>query len=63
MNGESGLQIRRVAANVLNKQSQTTGKGWSSILALGEGLTTCHRKKINSILQNVTQGLGIGEFS
>jgi hypothetical protein len=26
-----GLQIWRVAANILNKQSQTAGSGWSSI--------------------------------
>ncbi|KAJ4430131.1 hypothetical protein ANN_22341 [Periplaneta americana] len=34
-----GLQIWRVAANILNKQSWTADKG------LGEGLTTHHRKK------------------
>jgi hypothetical protein len=28
--GEHGLQIRRVTANILNKQSQTAEKGWSS---------------------------------
>jgi len=36
-----GLQIRRVATNILNKQSWTADKGWSSSL----GLTTPHRKK------------------
>ncbi|KAJ4443652.1 hypothetical protein ANN_05327 [Periplaneta americana] len=40
-----GLQIWRVAANILNKQSWTADKGWSSSLGLGEGLTTHHRKK------------------
>jgi hypothetical protein len=27
---KGGLQIRRVAANILNKQSQTADKGWFS---------------------------------
>jgi hypothetical protein len=33
-----GLQIWRVAANILNKQSQTADKGWSSSFGLGVGL-------------------------
>jgi hypothetical protein len=37
------LQIWRLAANILNKQSRTGNKGWSS--SLGVGLTTLHRKK------------------
>jgi hypothetical protein len=32
-----GLQIRRVAANILNKQSWTGNKGWSSSLGVGRG--------------------------
>jgi hypothetical protein len=43
--GGDGLQIWRVAANILNKQSQTADKGWSSILGLRVGLTTPHLKK------------------
>jgi len=43
--GSDGLQIWRVAANMLNKQSETSDKGWSSSLVLGEGLTTPGRKK------------------
>jgi hypothetical protein len=39
-----GHQIWRVAANVLNKQSWTADKGWSSSLGVGEGLTTPRRK-------------------
>jgi hypothetical protein len=35
-NGE-GLQIRRVAANILSKQSRTADKGWSSCLGVGQG--------------------------
>jgi hypothetical protein len=44
--GGDGLQIWRVAANTLNKQSQTIDKGWFySWRGLGEGLTTLHHKK------------------
>jgi hypothetical protein len=39
------LQIRRVAANLLNKQSRTA-KGRSSSLGLGVGLTIPHRKNV-----------------
>jgi hypothetical protein len=38
--GGDGLQIRRVTANILNEQSRTADKGWSS--SLGVGLTTPH---------------------
>jgi len=43
--GGDGLQIRRKAANKLNKQSRTANKGWSSRLRVGEGLTTPRHKK------------------
>jgi hypothetical protein len=32
-----GLQIWRVAANILNKQSRIVEKGWSSSLGVGSG--------------------------
>jgi hypothetical protein len=32
-----GLQLWRVAANILNKQSRTADKGWSSSLGVGRG--------------------------
>jgi hypothetical protein len=35
--GGDGLQIWRVATNILNKQSRTTDKGWSSSLGVGRG--------------------------
>jgi hypothetical protein len=35
--GGDGLQIWRVAANILNKQSRTADKGWSSSLGVGRG--------------------------
>jgi hypothetical protein len=36
--GEDGLQIRRVAANILNKQSRRADRGWSPACGLGVGL-------------------------
>jgi hypothetical protein len=35
--GGEGLQIWRVAANTLNKQSRTADKGWPSSLGVGWG--------------------------
>jgi hypothetical protein len=43
--GGEGLQIWRVAANILNKQLRTADKGWPCSLGVGWGLTTPHRKK------------------
>jgi hypothetical protein len=31
------LRVRRVAANIMNKQSRTADKGWSSSLGVGRG--------------------------
>jgi hypothetical protein len=45
--GRNGLQIWRVATDILNKQSWTAKKGWSSSLGLGVGLTTPHHKKLS----------------
>jgi hypothetical protein len=42
--GRDSLQFWRVAANILNKQSRTADKRWSSSLGLGVGLTTPHCK-------------------
>jgi hypothetical protein len=41
-----GLQIRRVAANILNKQERTADKGWSSSFGLDVVLTTRIRKHV-----------------
>jgi hypothetical protein len=38
--GGDGLQIWRVAANILNKQSRTADKWWSLAWGLSVGLTT-----------------------
>jgi hypothetical protein len=35
--GGDAIQIWRVAANILNKQSWTADKGWSSRLVVGRG--------------------------
>jgi hypothetical protein len=35
--GGDGLQIWKVAGNILNKQSRTADKGWSSSLEVGLG--------------------------
>jgi hypothetical protein len=41
-----GLQIWRVASNILNKQLQTADKGCGSpAWGLGKGLTASHHKK------------------
>jgi hypothetical protein len=35
--GGEGLQIWRVAVNILNKQSRTADKGWPSSFGVGRG--------------------------
>jgi hypothetical protein len=37
VDGGDGLHVWRVAANILNKQSRTADKGWSSILGVVRG--------------------------
>jgi hypothetical protein len=57
----NGLQLWRVAANTLNKQSRTADKGWSSSCGgggLGEVLTTPHRKKIMMLRSKKSLGPG-----
>jgi hypothetical protein len=58
--GEDGLQIWKVAANILTKRSWTTGHGWSSSLGVGRGLTTPHSKK--SLLRKITRSLRPGRI-
>jgi hypothetical protein len=45
--GGDGLQIWRVAANILNKQSRTADRGWSSSMGAGREFKTHHRKTTN----------------
>jgi hypothetical protein len=49
-----GLQIWRVAANILNKQSRTADKGLSTSLEVGRGANNSSPYKIN-LLQNVAR--------
>jgi hypothetical protein len=35
--GGDALQVRTVAANILNKQSRTADEGWFSSLGVGRG--------------------------
>jgi len=46
--GGDGVQVWRVAGNVLNKQRQTSDKGCSPVWLLGKLLTTQH---LNSLLR------------
>jgi hypothetical protein len=41
----AGLQLRKLAGNILNKQPQTNNKGWFYNLGLGSGANKPHRKK------------------
>jgi hypothetical protein len=58
--GGDSLQIWRVAANILNKQSLTADKGWSSSLEVGRTTPQC--KKI-SLLRNVTKSLKLEKMT
>jgi hypothetical protein len=53
------LRVRRVAANILNKQLRTADKGWSSSLGVGRGAATSHRKNL-LLLRNVSKRLRPG---
>jgi hypothetical protein len=51
--GGDGLQIWRVAANILNKHSRTDDSGWSSSLGVERGLTNLPCKS-QYLLRNTT---------
>jgi len=55
VDGGDGLQVWRVAVNVLNKQSWTVDKGWPSSLRVEWGAETHHK-------WNVPQGLRIWQI-
>jgi len=48
----TALSIWRVAENILNKQSRTADKGWSSSLGIGRGANNCS-PHIYIMLQNI----------
>jgi hypothetical protein len=53
--GRDGLQIWRVAANILNKQSRTANKMWSSSMVVGCGVDNTSTLKEIIILRSDTQ--------
>jgi hypothetical protein len=53
------LLIRRVAANILNNQSQTADMRWSSSLEFGRGANKSSPSKL-VMLPNTVQGIGLG---
>jgi hypothetical protein len=57
--GGDALQIRRVVANILNKQSRIADNGSFCSFEVGRGHTNSSPLKIN-LLRNVTKGLGLG---
>jgi hypothetical protein len=52
VDGGGGLKIWRIAANILNRQSRTDDRGWSSSLGVGREANNPHRKTTN-VLRNV----------
>jgi hypothetical protein len=57
-----GLQIWRVAANMLNKESRTADSGWSSSLGVGRGANNPPRKT-QYLLEITTHSLGTGRIT
>jgi hypothetical protein len=57
--GGDGLQIWRIAVNILNKQSRTADKGWSSRLGVGSGANNSSPYKI-ILLREFTRSFGYG---
>jgi len=43
--GRDGLQTWRVATHILNEQSRTADKGWSSSLGVGRGVNSSQQQK------------------
>jgi hypothetical protein len=51
--GGDGLQIWRVAASILNKQSRTADRGGPPAWRLGGRLKTHHRKKVQPVTKHI----------
>jgi hypothetical protein len=58
--GGEGPQMCRVAANILNKQSQTADKWWSYSLGVDRGANNSSPEKESYVLRNVSKCLGPG---
>jgi hypothetical protein len=56
VNGANGLQICRIAAHILNKQSWTDDKGWSSTLECGQGANNCSCEHDDESLGSIKGG-------
>ena len=59
--GRNGLQIWRLAANILNKQSQAANKGWSSRYVVARGAKNSLPVEIDT-LWNFTHCLGVWQI-
>jgi hypothetical protein len=59
--GEDGLQIWKGAANIFNKQSQATDKGWYSNFSVERVAKRNSPLKIR-LLRNVRKDLGFGRI-
>jgi hypothetical protein len=58
--GGDGLQMWRLAANILNKQSSTADKRLSSSLRFGRRAAKSSPQK--GLLRNITMGLELGRI-
>jgi hypothetical protein len=57
-----GLQMWRVAANILNKHLRTANRGGPPASGLGEGQTTLPHRKTLYLLQSMYKGLRNGRI-
>jgi hypothetical protein len=62
VDGRNGLQIWRVAANVLNKQLQTAYKEWSSSLGVGYEANSSSPYKKKACHEMLHRALDLGRF-
>jgi hypothetical protein len=62
MDGGHGLQIWRVAANILNKQSRTADKEWYSSLWGGRGAKNHHKNQLVTKCYTGPYRILLGEY-
>jgi hypothetical protein len=60
--GGDGLQIWKVAANIINKQSRATDKGWASSLWIWGGANNSSPEKKINLLGKFIRSLGLGRI-